>query len=70
VDDPALARRVEDELQVQGLGRAVMDPTVIRQLASLLLGPDEEAERARRREDAERELAGMELSWTRKRPEG
>jgi hypothetical protein len=63
--DPALARRVEGELRAQGLRRVLVDPTVLRQLASLLLGPDEEAERARRRDAAERELAGMELRWTR-----
>jgi hypothetical protein len=34
-------------------------------LRALLLGPDEEAERARRRDAAERELAGMDLRWTR-----
>lgn len=43
----------------------LLDPTVLRQLAGLLLGPDEEAERVRRRDTAERELAGMELRWTR-----
>jgi hypothetical protein len=43
----------------------LVDPTVLRQLAGLLLGPDENAERARRRDAAERELAGMELRWTR-----
>jgi hypothetical protein len=37
---------------------------VRRQLAGLLLGPDEEAERARRLEEAERALAGMELRWS------
>lgn len=63
--DPALARRVEGELRAQGLRRVLVDPTVLRQLAGLLLGPDEEAERARRRDAAERELAGMELRWTR-----
>ena len=66
MDDPALARRVEDELRAQGLRRVLVDPTVLRQLADLLLGPDEEAERARRRDAAERELAGMELRWTRR----
>jgi len=65
MDDPALARRVEHELRAQGLRRVLVDPTVLRQLAGLLLGPDEEAERARRRDAAERELAGMELRWTR-----
>jgi hypothetical protein len=65
MDDRALARRVEDELRAQGLRRVLGDPTVIRQLAGLLLGPDEEAERARRRDAAERELAGMDLRWTR-----
>jgi hypothetical protein len=65
MNDRALARRVEDELRAQGLRRGLVDPTVLRQLASLLLGPDEEAERARRRDAAERELAGMELRWTR-----
>jgi hypothetical protein len=65
MDDRALGRRVEDELRAQGLRRVLVDPTVLRQLASLLLGPDEEAERARRRDAAERELAGMELRWTR-----
>jgi hypothetical protein len=65
MNDRALARRVEDELRAQGLRRVLVDPTVLRQLASLLLGPDEEAERARRRDAAERELAGMELRWTR-----
>jgi hypothetical protein len=65
VDDPALARRVEDELHTQGLRRVLVDPTVLRRLAGLLIGPDEEAERARRRDAAERELAGMELHWTR-----
>jgi hypothetical protein len=63
MDDPALARRIEGELRAQGLQRVLVDPTVLRQLASLLLGPDEEAERARRRNAAERELAGMELRW-------
>jgi hypothetical protein len=66
MDNPALARRVEDELRAQGLRRGLVDPTVLRQLAGLLLGPDEEAERARRRDAAERELAGMELRWTRR----
>jgi hypothetical protein len=65
MNDRALARRVEDERRAQGLQRVLVDPTVLRQLASLLLGPDEEAERARRRDAAERELAGMELRWTR-----
>lgn len=65
MDDRALARRVEDELRAQGLLRVLVDPTVVRQLAGLLLGPDEEAERARRRDAAERELAGMDLRWTR-----
>jgi hypothetical protein len=64
--DPALARRVEEELRAQGLRRVLVDPTVLRQLADLLLGPDEEVERARRRDAAERALAGMELRWTRK----
>ena len=64
MDDRALGRRVEDELRAQGLRRVLVDPTVLRQLAGLLLGPDEEAERARRRDAAERELAGMELRWT------
>ena len=66
MDDPALAQRVEGELRAQGLQRAPVDSTVLRQLAGLLLGPDEEAERARRRDVAERELAGMELRWTRR----
>jgi hypothetical protein len=65
MDDPGLARRVEHELRGQGLRRVLVDPTVLRQLASLLLGPDEEAERARRRDTAKRELAGMKLRWTR-----
>ena len=65
MSDPALARRVEGELRAQGLRRVLVDPTVLRQLAGLLLGPDEEAERARRRDTAERELAGMGLRWTR-----
>jgi hypothetical protein len=65
MDDPGLARRVEYELRTQGLRRVLVDPTVLRQLAGLLVGPDEEAERARRRDTAERELAGMELRWTR-----
>jgi hypothetical protein len=65
MDDSGLARRVEHELRAQGLQRVLVDPTVLRQLAGLLLGPDEEAERARRRDAAERELAGMELRWTR-----
>jgi hypothetical protein len=64
MDDCALARRVEAELRAQGLRRGVVDPSVRRQLAGLLLGPDEEAERARRLEEAERALAGMELRWS------
>jgi hypothetical protein len=64
MDDRALARRVEDELRAQGLLRVLVDPTVVQQLAGLLLGPDEEAERARRRDAAERGLAGMDLRWT------
>jgi hypothetical protein len=66
MDDPALARRVEDELRAQGLRRGLVDPTMLQQLAGLLLGPDEDAERGRRRDAAERELAGMELRWTRR----
>jgi hypothetical protein len=64
MDDRALARRVEDELRAQGLRRELVDPTVRRQLAGLLLGANQEAQRARRLEEAERALAGMELHWS------
>jgi hypothetical protein len=66
MDGPGLARRVKADLRAQGLRRVLVDEAVLRQLAGPLLGPDEDAERARRRDTAERELAGMELRWTRR----
>jgi hypothetical protein len=59
--DGGLARQVKADLRAQGLRRVLVDQAVLRQLAGLSLGPDEEAERARRRDTAERELAGSRL---------
>jgi hypothetical protein len=58
MDGPGLARRVKADLRAQELRRVLVDQAVLRQLAGLSLGPDEEAERVRRRDTAERELAG------------
>jgi hypothetical protein len=59
-DEPKLAARVEAELRGQGLRRAVGDPAVIRQIASLL-GAEDPRAREKRLAAIRAELAEMEL---------
>jgi hypothetical protein len=55
-----LAARVEAELIAQGLSRAMTDPTVVRRVCALPGGEDPNR-RARRLEEARRELANVEI---------
>jgi hypothetical protein len=60
MDDARLAARAEAELRAQGLGRAVCDPDVLRQVAGLL-GVEDARAGERRLAQARRELAQLDV---------